>query len=396
MHASLAFAALAACASTAHAFAGTSPVLAFGDNRLPLASLLDPSSPSSWSASAAATAGQQTFASPEHDDLCALSSLVVIAVPGLAYSDLALLPSTPANSAIRAALAPNARGSSLTLPYVPERQVGAHAPASRLARQFAKCQGGRERIAVKLIRGLDETDSIAPKDRDARMAVMHKLDTLVRSLGSSDTRAPRAVVISAALPTLPKTSMQSGGCKHARTALAKRQEAGGALDSSVGEDAYSYGEPVDDEDAGVDASVEDAQVLDRPVVDDDAASSYASTQEGGVLELTEAEYAAAVDPYLVGEDGWDGSILDVTASLQDDEDKDRGNGTSIFQPKDGAGLFHRYVFFTPALILSLLITVIILVPTVIVGASALLAIETPAGLEGKMTGSVGLDPSKAQ
>ncbi|BGP46984.1 hypothetical protein JCM10450v2_002836 [Rhodotorula kratochvilovae] len=368
----------------------------WGD-RLPLRCLLNPATASPRRLSPVVAIDQQTFTSvSEQDDLCGLSSLVVIAAPGLAYSDLALLPSS-SSSAIRAALADD-EGSSITLPYVPTRQSGAHAPASRLARQFAACEGGKERIAVKLVKGLEETDASSAEDRESRRAVMHKLDDFVRSL--SDSPSPRAVVISAALPSLPKA--KKAPCAHAH---AKRQLAN--------EDAYveELLEELAAEDAGDDASldemlqtmeaVEDAAVLDRPVVDDGAAPAPAQAQTEGVTELTEAEYAAAVDPYLADADGdaWDGSILDVTASLQQgdgDDDEGAGNGTSIFQPKEGAGLFHRYVFFTPALILALLVTIFLLIPTVLVGASALLAIETPQGLEGKMVGSVGLDPSKAQ
>lgn len=43
---------------------------------------------------------------------------------------------------------------------------------------------------------------------------------------------------------------------------------------------------------------------------------------------------------------------------------------------------------------AVLITFVVLIPTVIVGAQALLSIETVKGLETKMTGSVGIDPSK--
>lgn len=43
---------------------------------------------------------------------------------------------------------------------------------------------------------------------------------------------------------------------------------------------------------------------------------------------------------------------------------------------------------------AVLVTFVVLIPTVIVGAQALLSIETVNGLETKMTGTVGIDPSK--
>lgn len=43
---------------------------------------------------------------------------------------------------------------------------------------------------------------------------------------------------------------------------------------------------------------------------------------------------------------------------------------------------------------AILVSFLVLVPTVVIGSHALLSIETVHGLENKMTGSVGLDPSK--
>lgn len=37
----------------------------------------------------------------------------------------------------------------------------------------------------------------------------------------------------------------------------------------------------------------------------------------------------------------------------------------------------------------------VLIPTVLIAVQALTSIETPYGLETKMTGTVGIDPSKA-
>ncbi|KPV77263.1 uncharacterized protein RHOBADRAFT_65959 [Rhodotorula graminis WP1] len=223
---------------------------------------------------------------------------------------------------------------------------------------------------------------------------MMQLDAVAHELEAAST-GRHVIVVSAVRPSIAKNKGKSQ--KKAARSLVKRQgEFADDVDGSSSEETYieELLEEIAAEDAvesgeaalGEDA---DADVLARPVVDD-----------GEPVEVTQAEYAAAVDPYTE----WDGSILDAVplkkGSSDDgddgDDDEGSGNGTSIFQPKPNSGLFHRYVFFTPALILSVLITVIILVPTVLVGASALLAIETPHGLETKMTGSTGLDPSKAQ
>ncbi|GAA5857479.1 hypothetical protein JCM9279_007301 [Rhodotorula babjevae] len=392
MHALQALGALAACAGAAHAFAGTYPVVAWSDSRLHLASLLNPT-PSSRTAAAAAD-GQQAFSLERTDaepaDLCSLSSLTFLVAPGLAYSDLALLP-TSSDSAIRTALAAD---SSITVPYVSTSLAGVHAPASRIARRFNKCtRSGERKITVAVIDGLDTTEAGSAQDREARRDIMLQLDAAAHDLETAST-GRHAIIVTAVRPSIAKSKGKSQ--QRAAKSLVKRQ-GDFASDSAASEESYieELLEEIAAEDAveaseaalGEDA---DADVLARPVVED-----------GEAVEVTPDEYAAAVDPYTE----WDGSILDVTplkkGSSGDDDEDDGGdegsrNGTSIFQPKPNSGLFHRYVFFTPALILSVLITVIVLVPTVLVGASALLAIETPHGLETKMTGSTGLDPSKAQ
>lgn len=237
-------------------------------------------------------------------------------------------------------------------------------------------------------------------------------------------------------PSLPKPKAASTTkpCPRYRGPRVKRQAGapGDEEDAEAltreGEDAYveELLEEMAAEDEADSAALDEmASVLERPVVDDGAASLEAETATMADSEVpTPEEYADAVDPYLAESESWDsaGSVLD---SFQDDDDDEgSGNGTSIFAPKPNSGLFHRYVFFTPTLVLcasppspsppspslsphlgavlthraspAVLITVLILIPTVLVGASALLAIETPQGLETKMTGSVGIDPSKAQ
>lgn len=71
------------------------------------------------------------------------------------------------------------------------------------------------------------------------------------------------------------------------------------------------------------------------------------------------------------------------------------NSTNIFAPKPNSGLLHRYVFFTPSLTFALLVTFLLFIPIVVLSVAGIGSIATVAGLEGKMTGTVGLDPAKA-
>lgn len=86
-----------------------------------------------------------------------------------------------------------------------------------------------------------------------------------------------------------------------------------------------------------------------PVADAEYAADSADlgVTDPSSAETLEQEEALAYDDNAEGYT-WDGSsILEVSPTFQKNG---TGNGTSIFQPKAGSGLFHRYVFFTPAII----------------------------------------------
>lgn len=137
-------------------------------------------------------------------------------------------------------------------------------------------------------------------------------------------------------------------------------------------------------------------------VKSDIGVSEIVTPEELISEEDGMEFA---EPSAIGEDQdseWDGEMLQVSPYSSEWEDYAKGgkgksgnNGTSIFEPKEKSGLLHRYVFFTPALVFALLVSLMVLIPTVLIAVQALTSIETPHGLETKMTGTVGIDPSKA-
>lgn len=264
------------------------------------------------------------------------------------------------------------------MPYVSTSLAGVHAPASRIARRFNKCAGpGERKITVTVVGGLDSTEAGSAQDREARRDIMLQLgaytlsscpravpagadvpcpcsfaDAAAHDLDAAST-GRHAVIVTAVRPSIAKGKGKAQ--KRVANSLVKRQgeflgdgEAPTSEESYIeelleeiaAEDAVELSEAALDEDA-------DADVLARPVVED-----------GEPIEITQSEYAAAVDPYTE----WDASVLDVTplkkGSSSGDSDEDNGddnegsgNGTSIFQPKPNSGLFHRYVFFTPALIL---------------------------------------------
>lgn len=56
----------------------------------------------------------------------------------------------------------------------------------------------------------------------------------------------------------------------------------------------------------------------------------------------------STDPSMA--DAWDRPVLDVSSTFQNGTDGN--NGTSIFAPKDGSGVLHRYALFSPALIVG--------------------------------------------
>ncbi|KAJ8294400.1 hypothetical protein OF846_002259 [Rhodotorula toruloides] len=365
---------------------------------------LDPAQSSSSRSSRSARSAQsaQRAFSADVDDLCDLSSLFVVSVPGLHNSDLSLLPSiSDSPSGIKSSLA-SARvaGNALTFPYVSEKL--ARPPAEQFVRRFRK-ECGKDKV-VKFIKvdGLVGEFADEKEEVEKTKGTLARVDKLVGGLIRSAS-TPYAVILTSLPTSLP---VRPCNTQHAAShSLNKRQAPGaGASDDAIVEELL---EEIAEEDQlqgdTLEKMVETMQELedvngqDSPAAAESATSpDYADKPEIGVtdvVEPTEEEYAHAVDPYTVGE--WEGSVLDVSP-LQDDEDDGdgNGNGTSIFQPDPKSGIFHRYTLFSPGILFAILISLLVLIPTVVIGSHALLSIETVQGLETKMQGSVGLDPSK--
>ena len=127
-------------------------------------------------------------------DLCTLSSLLLISLPGFHASDLLLLPST---SAILSSL--NAASDrSLTLPYLPLRQnqrASSEGP-EKLAKTFvAECGaviqkegqanfwGGEagKTLMVEVVTGLDEWELVGANARNERASIMQRVGALSSS-----------------------------------------------------------------------------------------------------------------------------------------------------------------------------------------------------------------------
>ncbi|GAA5906810.1 hypothetical protein JCM6882_006836 [Rhodosporidiobolus microsporus] len=435
MHAISALTALLAAAQAASAFKGTFPVVAWSSESLTALAQLSPSASSQSSSSRSTSSQQQTFStSVESSDLCSLSTLLVLSAPGLHYSDLSLLPSPSSSPAgIKSALAhfgaQDTAGTAATHPYAPVK--GANRAAQLVRRFVGECgavveqegsanvwagEGGKTVRIVK-VEGLEEWELVGLEAREGRKQVMSEIDTAISSL-STNLPAPFAVILTSLPSMFSPSHPKKGKCPHAAAAqkakLAKRQAVTAAdaaeeeyvealLDEIAKEDALDdmiekmeefeeqQGAAVQDD--GLDESV-------TPVVSDEYA---AEGSDLGVTDVAEPEPASAdelaQEEALAAEeyddayssDAWgSGSVLEVSPL----QDEGAGNGTSIFQPKEGAGLLHRYVFFTPALIFTFLVSLLVLIPTLIIGTQALLSIETVHGLETKMSGTVGLDASK--
>ncbi|GAA5861914.1 hypothetical protein JCM8547_008594 [Rhodosporidiobolus lusitaniae] len=429
---SAALAGLLLAATQATAFKGTYPVVAWSSERLASLDALAPSAPSA-SSNARSSPNQQTFSSSSgtDNDLCSLSTLVVLSAPGLHYSDLALLPSSASSPAgIKAALAhfssSESQGSADTHPYVSKRtknraaqlvkrfvrECGAMVEQENVKQLWAGGQGAKT-VQIVELNGLDEFELVGHAAREGRKELMQEFDTVASEIVSG-LPAPFAVVLTSLPSSFSASSLPVKRAAAPASKLSKRQEMSEdaeaeyveeLLDEIAKEDALDNMieemEEFKEEQAKVAAEQDDS----APVVSEDYAADSVDlgvTNVGveeavdenpaSVSELAAEEsyaYEASADESYVS--GWDGeSLVEVSPYQQDGK-----NGTSIFEPKPNSGLFHRYVFFTPAIIFSFLVTLLVLVPTLLIGTQALLSIETVQGLETKMAGTVGLDASKA-
>ncbi|BGP14865.1 hypothetical protein JCM10213_003779 [Rhodosporidiobolus nylandii] len=443
MYTASALAALLAAAHAVSAFKGTSPVVALASDQ-GLFSLASLGSPSSSSSAVSSSSSQKTFSSPSSDALCHLSTLLVVSAPGLHYSDLALLPSAADSPAgAKAALAhfgsSESTGEALTIPYVVNAK-GRKTGAERLIRRFVDECGARvvgeneanvwagegRTVEVVKVEGLQEYELTGAEERAGRKAIISEIDDVFSSL-TPVLPGPFAVVLTS-LPSAASLAAPAGASLVAHQKRgdysrpkplkwkrpSKRQEITDAveeeyvdelLDEIAKEDAleemYEKMEQLENAEAAAPSSSlstgaapvaneEYAAASNELGVTDVADPTVGSSDSKTLSELETEEYAVE-DPYT--SDAWDGeSLLDVSPY----QDEDGGNnGTSIFQPKEKSGLLHRYVFFTPALIFALLVSLLVLIPTLLIGVQALTSIETVHGLETKMAGTVGLDAAKA-
>ncbi|GAA6031022.1 hypothetical protein JCM8097_003965 [Rhodosporidiobolus ruineniae] len=443
MHTSSAVAALVLAAQAVSAFKGTYPIVAGSSDKLAALSQLSPAA----SSTSRSSFNQQTFAATHDltDDLCSLHTLSVLAAPGLHYSDLAYLPSAASspsglNSLLHHLAQPDNAGTTLTHPYVSaaRTQAALAHPAAKLVRRFVKQCGARVEVnqpydrnvwpgsderenEAKVLRvvtvdRLDQLDLVGKEAREARRQIMQQLDAAF-SAAPLQIDLPYAILLSSFPPAFFPTSApsissaSSSGVVHQKRALSaggraaieklrKRQYTSEEAEEEYVEellDEIAKEDALDDmiekmeelEEAKEEQQQEEGGVA-APVANEEYAANADSLGVTDVVSDPDAEEAGFRDAWAIG--GFEGEgLLDVTPKLQQ---QDGGNGTSIFQPKAGAGLLHRYVFFTPALIFSFLVTLLVLVPALLIAVQALTAVETVQGLETKMVGSVGLDPSK--
>ncbi|POY73975.1 hypothetical protein BMF94_2786 [Rhodotorula taiwanensis] len=368
MHTTATLAVTLAAAASVHAFAGTYPVVAWSPNgHLPSLPELDAVS------STRPPAAQQHFDSST-SDLCQLDALYVVSVPGLHASDLASFPTTASSTfGFRASLAQAQRsGAARTAPYVSDRL--AVPPVGKIARRFARCGAGKDLQFKRfddLVGGGEGASYGASTEEERRVAVLAHLDSQIADIVAS---APASAAF--LLTDLPN---KLSSASPPPLKLAKRQQLmpSDASEETIEEVLEEIAEEEHVNSNALDemlAEIESAHEVESP--DEDPSAPSMSTED-------------EADPYA-SLDRWDNRILDVSSSSKNASK----NRTSIFAPAEHSGLLHRYALFSPSLIVAILVTVVVLIPAVLVGTQALLSIETVNGLETKMTGSVGLDPSK--
>lgn len=160
-------------------------------------SSLSPSSPPP-AKGARSSSSQTTFSSSTTDDLCSLSTLLVLSAPGLHYSDLSLLPSSASSPAgVKASLAhfgaSDVAGSTVTHPYVSHRQKSK--PAGLIRRFVKECgatvqagddqvwHGGEEKsVRIVNLKGLDEWELTGREAREGRKEVMSEIGAFLSLL----------------------------------------------------------------------------------------------------------------------------------------------------------------------------------------------------------------------
>ncbi|GAA6008848.1 hypothetical protein JCM11491_003806 [Sporobolomyces phaffii] len=398
------------CAYSAHAFAGTYPIVAWSDHQLEALSQLSTSAPAADSPS---PASQQTFsdtaASTVSSDLCSLSSLLVVSVPELHFSDLARLPlSTASPTGVSAALAQ--AETSTTQPYVREHTLSK--PLKMVRRFERECgavfesqhekslwsgDASAKTIRIVEIDGLKDFELNSDGAAEGRKSVLETAgepDAAV-SYHLANLASPHAVILTALPASYSSPRRVNTKQPHLHLNSKRQMLAPPASITDLPEDEQDFIEEVLDE-------IKEEQAIDDMLHRVQVHDTAKATGSASDIEVSDVVTPESLIEEEEEQSEWDGEMLQVSPYAStaaglgyDASQKDKKNGTSIFQPDEKSGLLHRYVFFTPALVFSLLVTLMVLIPTVLIAVSALTSIETPHGLETKMTGTVGIDPSKA-
>ncbi|KAI5475216.1 hypothetical protein MNV49_001727 [Pseudohyphozyma bogoriensis] len=279
---------------------------------------------------------------------------------------------------------------------VEKEAKGVEGGVEGLVRRCMGEEGEGAAVTMRTVQGLQEWQLVGGKARQGRREIVSRAESYVNNYLDSLNPSDKHLVVLTSLASssykniagaLLSSSTPSHKCadQHDRE-LVKRAEV----------DVNAY-------DEGLDAVVSDAEV-----------DEFTSTDDTGVKEVPsqlDEEYAASAP----SEDEYTTTTTSSTASSEAAEElyefmetqyedfessfnasmaAPKKNATNIFK-KDGGGLMYRYIFFTPALIFGLLISLLLLIPVLVFTSQALTSTQTVAGLEGKMVGTVGLDPAKA-
>lgn len=235
--------------------------------------------------------------------------MILVSAPGLHYSDLALLPPTSSLAALQSAAA-----DKVAFPYVDAKKAIKGGAVDRFVSRFvAECgarieragegrayehaswggaEEGGKRVRVEVVEGLEGWELTGRVAREGRREVVERVDSVL-STYLARAEGPFAVILTS-LAHLPPASANK---------LARRQ-----IEVEV-------------------ESENDGFVSDAVAKTSDEFEQMEDFLEGFASSL------------------WDeASTISSSAAA--------ANGTSIFAVKPNSGLLHRYVFFTPGLILG--------------------------------------------
>jgi len=367
--------------------------------RLDSLSFLSDSAPSSTPYQAPSP--QQTFES-ETSDLCSLSSLLVVSVPGLHFSDLARLPEASSSpTGFEAGLLSSQ--SLITQPYVREHTLS---KPLKLVRRFEReCgavfesqqeknlwSGDKDAKTIRIVQidGLQEWELVGTAAAEGRKQVLEtagmlsfirspSFSSVLTSSVSTDSAvsyhrsnmaSPHAVILTA----LPASYSSPRKLNTKRPDLHLKQNMKRQL-----LEPETTGLPADEQEFmdEVLEEIKEEQAFDAMINKID--TKEASTSDIGVSDIVDPESIvsesvvedldeseelpiAKWNGEVMDNEEWDGEMLEVSPYSTGYEAYQKGakdgkgkkNGTSIFEPKEKSGLLHRYVFFTPALVFGAL------------------------------------------